>query len=54
MNKTAATFCFTVLIGILGICLDMILRFNGYIGIILSIATVGTFIISSLEELKKK
>ena len=54
MNKVAATFSFTLLLGIIGIYLGAAINLEGILGVVLAIATTGAFIVSAIGDLKQK
>jgi hypothetical protein len=50
MSKAISAFAMTVIMGLFGIYLGAAINLEGYLGIILAVATMGAFIVSSLEE----
>lgn len=50
--KAFTAFIVTIFIGVFGIYLGAILNLEGYLGIILAIATIGSYIVSSIEKTK--
>lgn len=49
MNRRIKEFSITSVMGLIGLFIGAALDMSGFIGIILSIATMGTFIISAIE-----
>ena len=54
MKRRTKAFVLTSVIGFIGLCLGGALDLLGYPGIILAIATMGTFIISAIEDNQSK
>ncbi len=52
MRKAILALCVTVVAGLAGIYLGTAINLEGYLGIILSIAVMGFFIISAIEDKK--
>lgn len=50
MGKAITAFILTVIMGMFGIYLGAYLNLEGYLGSVFAIATMGAFIISSMEE----
>ena len=50
MSKAIAAFILTAIIGIIGLILGLFINFGGDLGVILSIATMGALIISTIER----
>lgn len=50
MSKAILSFILTIVSGLIGIYLGAAINLEGYLGIILSVATMGGFIISSIES----
>ncbi len=48
--KASTAFILTILAGVLGIYIGAALNLEGYLGIILAIATMGSCIISTIEK----
>ncbi len=48
--KAFMAFILTILAGVFGIYLDAEYNLDGYLGIILAIATMGSYIVSSIEK----
>ena len=54
MRKAIETFVAAIILGIVGLFIGVSLDDNGSLGIIIAIATVGAFIVYSIEENRKK
>lgn len=54
MSNATIAFILTVIMGVIGIFLGAFLGLQGYLGSIFAIATMGAFIISTIERTKKK
>ena len=52
MGKIIVAILATILFGYIGIIVGAILNLEGYLGIIFSIATMGAFILHSVESKK--
>ena len=52
MGKIIAAIIATILFGYVGLIIGGMLNFEGYLGIIFSIATMGAFILHSIESKK--
>ncbi|MEE0964639.1 MAG: hypothetical protein U0L73_10585 [Ruminococcus bromii] len=52
MGKIAVAIIATILLGYVGIIIGAMLNLEGYLGIIFSIATMGAFILHSIERKK--
>jgi cell division protein FtsX len=50
--KAFTAFIVTIFVGIFGIYLGAILNLEGYLGIVFAIATIGSYIVSSIEKTK--
>lgn len=50
MSKAILAFILTIVAGLIGIYLGAAIYLEGYLGIILSVATMGGFIISTIEN----
>ncbi len=53
MKRSVKALIVTFMSGIIGIFLGASMNLEGYLGVILSIATVGYFIISAIEDIQK-
>lgn len=51
MKKSIKALITIFIVGYIGIYLGAIINLEGYLGIILSIATMGYFIISAIEDM---
>lgn len=54
MRKSIKALIVTFIAGFIGIYLGAFLNLEGYLGVILSIATMGYFIISAIEDMNNK
>jgi len=54
MKKSLKALIVTFISGFIGIYLGAFLNLEGYLGVILSIATMGYFIIKSIEDTTNK
>ena len=52
MGKIIIAIIATILLGYIGIIIGAMLNLEGYLGIIFSIATMGAFILHSIESKK--
>ena len=50
MKKSITAFVLTIIMGLFGLYIGAFLNLEGYLGVILSIATMGACIISSIEK----
>lgn len=53
MGKIVCAIITTIITGYIGIIIGAALNLEGYLGIIFAIATMGAFILNSIESLKK-
>jgi len=54
MNKSVKALILIFISGFIGIYLGAFLNLEGYLGVILSVATMGYFIISAIEDIHIK
>ncbi|MCY6372597.1 hypothetical protein [Clostridium ganghwense] len=54
MKKSIKALIITFIAGAIGIYLGAAIELEGYLGVILSIATMGYFIISAIEDMHNK
>lgn len=54
MKRPVKALIITFMAGTIGIYLGAAINLEGYLGIILSIATMGYFIISAIEDMRNK
>lgn len=52
MGKIVCAIITTIIMGYIGIIIGAALNLEGYLGIIFAIATMGAFILNSIESLK--
>ena len=50
MSNAILAFILTIVAGLIGIYLGAVINIEGYLGVILSVATMGGFIIFSIES----